>query len=122
EGAATIGSDGTILYANTRFAHMLKRPLKKVLGISLASFVALPEQQAFRNFLQASAQRSMTTETTLLASHGTEISVHLSSNPLPDVGVSGICIVVTDITERKVMEKAQRDLSQNILEAQEKER
>jgi len=64
----------------------------------------------------------MTTETTLLASDGAMISVHLSGNPLPDVGVSGICIVVTDITHRKLMEKAQRDLSQNILEAQEKER
>src|SRR5262245_611145 len=41
EGAATIGSDGTLLYANTRFTNMLKRPLKRVLGISLSSFVAL---------------------------------------------------------------------------------
>jgi two-component system NarL family sensor kinase len=48
--------------------------------------------------------------------------VLLSGNPLPDVGVSGICVVVTDITQRKKMEQAQRDLSQNIFKVQEKER
>jgi PAS domain S-box-containing protein len=122
EGAVTIGSDGTVLYANTRFAGMLKTPLEKVLGIPLASFVALRERQSLRDFLETSAEGNATMETTLLAGDGAEISVHLSGNPLPDVGVSGICVVVTDITQRKLVEKAQRDLSQNILEVQEKER
>src|SRR4051812_37014847 len=122
EGAVTIGSDGTVLYANTRFASMLKTPLEKVLGIPLASFVALRERQSLRGFLETSAEGNATMETTLLAGDGAEISVHLSGNPLPDVGVSGICVVVTDITQRKLVEKAQRDLSQNILEVQEKER
>jgi PAS domain S-box-containing protein len=122
EGAVTVSSDGTVLYANTRFAALLKTPLKKVLGIPVSSFVALREQQTLRHFLQTSAKQSTTAETTLLAADDSEISVHLSGNPLPDVGVSGICVVVTDITQRKQMEKARRDLSQNILEAQEKER
>jgi PAS domain S-box-containing protein len=122
EGAVTVGTDGTVLYANTRFATMLKTPLEKVLGIPISSFIALRERPALRNFLETSAKQNTTTETTLLAADDSEISVHLSGNPLPDVGVSGICVVVTDITQRKVIEKARRDLSHNILEAQEKER
>src|SRR3954453_7674240 len=35
EGAVTVSGDGTILYANTRFAGMLKTSLEKVLGIPL---------------------------------------------------------------------------------------
>jgi PAS domain S-box-containing protein len=122
EGAVTIDSDGTVLYANTRFAQMLKTPLEKVLGIPLSSFITPRERQALRHFLDTSRQRNMTVETTLRAGDASEISVHLSGNPLPDAAVSGICVVVTDITQRKVIEKARRDLSQNILEAQEKER
>jgi PAS domain S-box-containing protein len=122
EGAVTIDTGGTVLYANTRFAAMVRTPLEKVLGIPLPSFIGLRERQAFRHFLETSARRNMTIETTLLGSDGSSISVHLSGNPLPDAAVSGICVVVTDITQRKQIEKAQRDLSQNILEAQEKER
>jgi len=122
ERAVTIGSDGTVLYANARFARMLKTPLEKVLGAPVASFIARREREPLLNFLETSARRNMATETTLLASDGSEIAVQVSGNPLPDVGVSGICVVVTDITQRKLMEKARRDLSQNILEAQEKER
>jgi two-component system NarL family sensor kinase len=46
----------------------------------------------------------------------------ISANPLTVSDLAGICIVVTDITDRKIMEKAQRDLAKNIIEAQENER
>ena len=40
EGALTVDGQGTILYANLRFAEMVRVPLERVTGSSLASFVA----------------------------------------------------------------------------------
>jgi PAS domain S-box-containing protein len=122
EGAVTISSEGTVLYANARFAEMLKTSLEKVLGLPFSGFIASPEREFLHRFLESSAQGNITAETRLLASDGSEIAIHLSGNPLPDVGVSAICVVVTDITQRKLIEKAQRDLARNMLDAQEKER
>jgi len=122
EGAATVDGEGTILYSNTRFAILLKTPLEKVLGAPLPGFIALAERDRFRDFLKHSAQRNATLETTLLAADGSEYTVLISANPLTVSDLAGICIVVTDITDRKIMEKAQRDLAKNIIEAQENER
>jgi PAS domain S-box-containing protein len=122
EGAVTVDGEGTILYSNTRFAMLLKTPLEKVLGVPLPGFIALAERDRFRDFLKHSAQRNATLETTLLAADGSEYTVLISANPLTVSDLAGICIVVTDITDRKIMEKAQRDLAKNIIEAQENER
>lgn len=122
EGAVTVSSDGMVLYANARFARILKTPLEKVLGIPLSRFIAPREHKPVRKFLETSMRQNTTVETTLLASDGSEIGGHLSGNPLPNVDVPGICVVVTDITQRKAIEKALRDLSRHILEVQEKER
>jgi PAS domain S-box-containing protein len=122
EGAVTVDGEGTILYSNTRFAILLKTPLEKVLGVPLPGFIALAERDRFRDFLKHSAQRNATLETTLLAADGSEYTVLISANPLTVSDLAGICIVVTDITDRKIMEKAQRDLAKNIIEAQENER
>src|SRR3982751_402495 len=35
QGAATLGADGTVLYANSRFAELLAAPLEKVVGAGL---------------------------------------------------------------------------------------
>ena len=39
EGAVTLGADNSILYCNSSFARMLKTPLEKLMGTSIAHFI-----------------------------------------------------------------------------------
>src|SRR5712692_10442675 len=39
EGAATLSSDGAVLYANRKFAEMIRRPPEEVVGIAVHSLV-----------------------------------------------------------------------------------
>ena len=51
EGALTVDGQGTILYANLRFAEMVRVPLERVAGSSLASFVAPDDVETLRHLL-----------------------------------------------------------------------
>src|SRR5205085_6983930 len=68
------------------------------------------------------ARVNSTAETALATPRGSELSVLLSANSLPLEDARGICLVVTDITQRKLMEEARRDLARSIIQAQERER
>src|SRR5512138_744077 len=52
EGALTLTSDGMILYANQRFAAMLKAPLEKVIGSQVEEWIAADSLVALRRALE----------------------------------------------------------------------
>src|SRR5512141_3182721 len=52
EGAATLGLDGAVLYCNARLARMLAAPLERVLGSTLASWVAPGSRPALEALLR----------------------------------------------------------------------
>ena len=47
EGAATLTTDGTILYCNNSLAEMLRMPLENLIGTSLASHIAPADRLFF---------------------------------------------------------------------------
>jgi PAS domain S-box-containing protein len=122
EGAVTMEHDGRVLYSNVRFAEMLQIPLEKVLGSYFVAYVADEDQSAFREFLLESGSRRSTREMRLRTEVGATLTVLLSANPLPMTEVRGICVIITDITDRKQMEVALRDVSRGVLDGQERER
>jgi len=122
EGAATLDRSGIILYCNNRFAEMTRSPLEKVLAAPFESFLAPREKEAFRKFFRRAVRRNDTLETTLWRGDGDELNVLLSANGIPLQESRGVCLVITDITQRKAMEDARRFLSRSIIEAQERER
>src|SRR5207302_6985716 len=52
QGAATLAADGTVLYANRRFAELLAAPLEKVVGAGLGAFVAREDRPEFDALLR----------------------------------------------------------------------
>src|SRR5579872_5713441 len=58
EGAATLSSDGTVLYSNRKFAEMIRRPPGKVPGIAVRSLVEEKERDRFGALL-AMAQKGV---------------------------------------------------------------
>jgi two-component system, NarL family, sensor kinase len=122
EGAVTVSNDGAVLYANSRFAAMVKTPLEKVLGVPLLNFIVPRERSRLRAFLKGGLKQNSTIEATLRVKNRSKLAVHLSGNPLPNAEVAGTCFVVTDISQRKQIEEERRRISRNIMEAQESER
>jgi PAS domain S-box-containing protein len=121
EGAVTLETSGRILYSNARFAEMLCTPLEKVLGASFADFVNVSAKLTFSQYFKKASNTQASAEVILNTSKGQQLAVLLSSNPL-QAEVSGVCMVVTDITVRKLAEEARAELAKQVLLAQEQER
>jgi len=118
EGAATLTVDGTILYANSRLAEMLRTPLEKVIGSSVHRFVEQPHQQMGQALLQQGKQGAAKGELTLRAEDGAQVPVLASVSPLRMQGAPVLCMVVTDLTEQKRYEEivAAERLARSILD------
>ena len=101
EGAVTLGDRGTILYCNARFAGMLGKPLQKVMGSSLRDHVPERSRADFDALLARTRDSGVREEIPLRATGGEEIPVYLSISAIVDGGRRVLCVVATDLRERK---------------------
>ena len=108
EGAAVIGSDGTILFCNAALAGILNTPLERLFGASIAHFVTQEDAQSLEALLNQSLVERQQTELTLQSGAGVLVSVRVSASPLFLEDSITIVMIVTDITERKLSAQALR--------------
>jgi PAS domain S-box-containing protein len=105
--AATLTADGSVIACNRRFADLLQLPPAFLCGRPLRDFVA-PESRAT---LVALLSEGMTAEAqdavTLKRGDGTPAQVYLGVSALRE-GALGMCLMVTDLTERRHYEELQR--------------
>jgi PAS domain S-box-containing protein len=101
EGAATVNSEGMLLYCNHRLASWLKSPLEKVIGSDLEKYILHQDKSIFQFLLQQAQGGVGKGELSLLASDGMEIPVQLSISTLTMNDVTINCVIVTDLTEQK---------------------
>jgi signal transduction histidine kinase len=120
EGAVTLSHDGTILYCNGRFAEMLETSHKNILGHSIYEFVA--SVGTFEPAFQKSKTIKEKVEGSLKKKDKPFLPVYLSLNPLLEDEVPGICVVVTDLEVLKENEKQLKNLTSQLISAQEDER
>ena len=107
EGALTLTAEGVILYANRRFAEMLKTPLEKVIGSTIHTWIAPDSQGILQALLQKGADEKRREELVLTASDGTQVPVYLSVNRLSVEGMpDSFGLVATDLTEQKKRNEA----------------
>lgn len=121
QGALTVRND-IIAYCNHRFAEMAGAPLEKIIGSSLFDFVESWAVRDLLSRLQNGKETYGALEAALRQADGTETPVLLSGSRFISDEKPAVGLVVTDIGERKKMEQMRRDLSHNILAAQERER
>lgn len=105
EGAAMVDPDGTIVYSNSRFADMVKTPLESVIGSSFQKYVPQREGPILERFQQDSGTAGYRQECELLASNGGLVPVHLSVRAMKVGDIPSLCIVATDLTDRKLAEE-----------------
>ena len=128
EGAATLSSDGAVLYSNRKFAEMIRRSPAKVIGTAVHSLVA--ERDKFETVLGASQKGIAKGEFNLRVSGGGLVPVHLSLNRLRGYQGHALGMVVTDLSEHKRRQAAEigqaesmhRLLLERAFSAQEEER
>jgi PAS domain S-box-containing protein len=101
EGAATLSSDGAVLYSNTKFAEMIHRPPGKVAGMTIRSLIEANERDRFAAFL-AKAQKGVAKgDFNLRSGRGSLVPVHLSLNRFRGYEGHALGLVVTDLSEQK---------------------
>ncbi|NTV29991.1 MAG: PAS domain S-box protein [Candidatus Omnitrophica bacterium] len=103
EGAATMTFDGTVMYCNSRLAEMLGVPAEKIIGRPIFDFVWPDEHPRLRSNLLQSKNKTTRSEILLKRNNATFIYALVSCNSL-QLDNSGLCMVVTDLTEQKKTE------------------
>jgi PAS domain S-box-containing protein len=118
EGAATLLPDGSVLYCNRSFAHMLKVPLEKLIGVSIKDFVAEPDQSALEDLLRQGEQEKAKTDMTFILKDGTFVPSYCSVTPVQIGDLPCLCLTATDLTEQKRADEiaAFEKLARSILE------
>lgn len=108
EGAATMSTDGTILYANRCLAAMLRTALERLVGASIYACISPADQPAVRALLEHGCTGAHRAEATLCAADGTSVPVALAANPVRTENVEAVCLILTDLTNRKQAEEDAR--------------
>jgi PAS domain S-box-containing protein len=124
EGALTLTMDKTILYANQRFAQLVRCPLEQVVGGSLRRFLSTEDRRALRSLMRKARTKGSNIQALLIAADGSRLPAQISIHALPKNGFShpSISMVVTDLTEVRKSETLLRELSHRVVNAQESER
>lgn len=123
EGALTLSPEGIILFANQTFARLVRRPLEQVIGAKCRALVE-PEGRAefeeLRRAALAGARRRC--EIRVRAGQGLTVPLELSLCPLRLDTETLVCIVATDIRERKQADAQRMELMRRLVASQELER
>ena len=117
EGAATVSSDGVVLYCNRRFAELIGRPPTKLIGTEIQSLVPEAERQKLTEFLRSARRGVAKGEFTLQSRNSGPVPVQLSLSRLRGYRGNAYGVVVTDLTEqrRKQREEIKRSESMHRL-------
>ena len=133
EGAATLGADGTVLYANARFGEILGVPIEDIVGLSLYTRFPSTAEEKLRRLIEEGLQVKAKGEVGFQDAEGRERILRLALSPLPTDDERSkhyaVCVVATDVTELfeaneslRKNEEALQLLSARLLQAQDEER
>ena len=110
-GAATLGPDGTILYANESLARLLQTPLERVVGSLMSQFTPPENAKPFASFLEHGKVDGWRGEFPLLAVNRDIIPTYLSMTPVEIAGTQGACLLVADLREQKLLEESRAQVN-----------
>ena len=101
EGAATVNTEGMILYCNHRLMSWLKHPLEKIIGSEFKQYIVHEDQPMLQTLFQQAQAGVGKGELSLINTDEIEISVQVSISTLTmnEVKISGL--IVTDLTDQK---------------------
>jgi PAS domain S-box-containing protein len=105
--AATLTSEGSIIYCNRRFVDLLHRPLHDLVGKRLDSFVRSDCRAQLAELWSDCKAGEIVRVISLERGERSSVQAYLSARVL-EQGALGQCILVTDITEQKHYEELEK--------------
>lgn len=105
EGVATLTSNGTIFYSNTKLASLIQLPLENLIDQKLTDFIHPDDLKTFQNIFQKGFKGAKG-ELNIISVDGTIIPVSISIKTLD--GFQGYYAIITDLREQKYYEDLQR--------------
>jgi PAS domain S-box-containing protein len=119
EGAATLTADGRVLYCNRRFAEMLQQPLDKVIGEPVFSFLGPESRDLLEALLKEGLDGSARGEVDLHARDGALLlSVQASCQIAYVEDLHRICLLFTELSERKRSEADLREAYEQVMSSE----
>ena len=103
DGAATVSSNGLIMYANRRLAELLSCSRELIVGSPLSAFLATADHLAMDE-VRGLDGLGTTFELDLLDGHGVVVPVLVGSSPLEVEGDQLTCLTFTDLTAQKAQD------------------
>jgi PAS domain S-box-containing protein len=98
EGALTLTRSGDILYCNRRLAELIETQPERVIGGSLARFIAAAEWPNVLNLIASESKGELAVKT----DRGRIVPTHVSFSALRGIhGEAIFCCIVTDLTEQR---------------------
>lgn len=101
EGAVTIDGVGMVLYCNRRFASIIEARIATLPGSFFEDWVCSHDHLLYEALSVTGADRQCSGDLHMVSTSGRMVPVHLSLSPFVVEGVTGTCIVVTDLTTWK---------------------
>lgn len=114
EGAATLSTDGVILYCNRKFAELAGRSTAKLVGADLRSLIDSAGGGSLDDFLRSARKHVAKGEFDLVGKAGQRIPVHLSVGALQGYRGRALGMVVTDLTEQRRKQEAELRRAESI--------
>jgi PAS domain S-box-containing protein len=108
EGAVTLTRDGLILFANRRFAEIVRTPIEQVVGSAIFRFVSPSDGDGLRGSLASAMAAPVRAEAALVSQRGGSVPARFSLTASPESEPPAICMVVADLTERLRLEEKLR--------------
>ncbi|MEA2828855.1 MAG: hypothetical protein QOG43_3294 [Actinomycetota bacterium] len=104
DGAATLSSDGLVLYANRRLAQLLSCSTDTIVGSPLSGFMA-GGMATELDEIRVPGRFGATVEVDLLDSNGQAVPVLVGSSPLDVDGELLTCLTFTDLSAQKAQDR-----------------
>ena len=120
EGVVTINESGIILYSNKQFSRMLHVPLEKLMGSSIYDYLDPVNHETMTELLSRSREKAGKAEI-VFKSNDEEAWTAVSLSPIQDEQSTFFCGMITDLTERKMVEKEKMGLENQLILAQKME-
>ncbi len=109
QGAVTVSDDGVILYSNAFFAELLGQQVNVLVSRPIDQYLSTDSRADFQSFLKAipsASNSSLSQEFSLLCCNGDQtIPVYVTGNYLNLDQMKVICLIFTDLRERKKAEE-----------------
>ncbi|HKQ56686.1 MAG TPA: ATP-binding protein [Candidatus Eisenbacteria bacterium] len=107
QGAATLTTDGIILYGNGAFADLLQQPLNMLVGKSILDLAADDQREGFASMLDEATDVQVRRQIGMQRGDGVRCDVYFGVSALHE-GALGECLVIIDLSEQRHYRDLQR--------------